>query len=359
MIRTYLPTQDASIYEDFSWKNTGHDEILEFGRSSAEPSASIRSLIQFNIADISASLADRTIPANSTFELKLNVARVDNLQLGQVIHLMMITGSWVEGSGYFYQNTNVPLMTASLVGPYPTTGYVETDGTTWKTRASGTLWRASGSDVIAASGTLSQSVADPVVALVFDVTNFIAKWVSGSANAGMVIKFSAADESNSFYAGNIKCFSRQTHTIYAPTLTSKWNSQTYITGTLSNADLSGVLINPTNLARTYTSGDMARVKLSVRDQYPLKTFAEQFVLYAGNQLLPSSSYFSIVDAQSNYVVIPFGDSSRINCDGTGSYFDFYIEGMYPGRIYKTMVKTTNGTFTRHFDMGHTFTIGQV
>lgn len=356
MIRTYFPVQDASIYEDYAWKNAGYDEILEFGRSAAEPSASIRSLIQFDMTALSASLASGEIATSASFELKLNVAHASDLQLGQVVHLVMVTGSWSEGSGYYYQNVNVPFMTGSTAGP--TVGYVETDGTTWLSRSSGTLWSIAGGDIVA-SGTVSQSVADPVVALVFDVTDFVRIGVSGSDNTGWAIKFPDADEQNSSYAGNMKCFSRQTHTIYAPTLKAHWTSQSYITGTLASADLSQVLVTPSTLARKYTSDDMARVRLSVRDQYPLKTFADIFTSYVGNQLLPTTSYFSIVDAQSNYVVVPFGDSSRISCDGTGSYFDFYVEGMYPGRIYKTKIKTTDGIFTRHFDMGHTFTIEQI
>ena len=178
MIRTYFPVQDASIYEDYAWKNAGHDEIIEFGRSSAEPSASVRSLIQFDMSALSASLASGELVSSASFELKLNVARANDLQLGQVVHLMMVTGSWVEGSGYYYQNTNVPFMSASTVAPAPTVGYVETDGTTWNSYASGALWLTAGGDIVA-SGTVSQSVADPIVALTFDVTDFVKNGVSG------------------------------------------------------------------------------------------------------------------------------------------------------------------------------------
>lgn len=354
MIRTYLPVKDASIYGEFPWKNTGHDEILEFGKSTDGDTA-VRSLIQFDIASISASLASGELAASSSFELKLWVARADDIQIGQSIELMMVTGSWVEGSGYFYQNTNINVTSSRA----PTAGYVESDGTTWISRSSGTLWTTSGSDVIVSSGTLSQSVADPVVPLVFDVTSFVSKWVSGSQNAGMVIKFPDVDELNLSYTGNMRCFSRQTHTIYAPILQAKWAAQTYITGTMELADLSTVLITPANVAKKYTSGDMARVQLSVREQYPLKTFADVYTSYLGNQRLPTTSYFSIIDAQSNAVLVPFENASRISCDGTGSYFDFYVEGMYPGRIYKIVIKTTDSQFTRHFDLGHNFQIEQI
>lgn len=359
MIRTYFPVQDASIYEDYAWKNTGHDEIIEFGKSSAEPSASIRSIIQFNTLSISQSIASGELPLSSTFELKLNVARSENIQIGQSIHIMMISGSWSEGSGYFYQNVNVPFMSASSTYPQPTVGYVELDGTTWNSSNSGTLWDTPGADIISANGITSQSIADPIVPLTFDMTDFIRNEISGSTNSGWIIKFPDVDEQNVSYAGNVKCFSRQTHTIHSPILSAKWNSQIYTIDPSGSADLSQVLVTPINVAKKYTSGDMIRVKLSVRDQYPLKTFAETFTSYNSDQFLPQTSYFSIIDVQSNSIVIPFGDSSLINCNGTDNYLDFYIEGMYPGRIYKIVIKTTDGTFIRHFDTGHTFTIEQI
>lgn len=345
-------TQDASIYEEFTGRNAGHDEILEVGKS-AYGTKSIRSLMQFDIATISQSLSDGIIPLDSTFELKMYVARADDLQIGQSIELNEVSRSWVEGSGYYYQNTNVPY-TASRVS---TTGYTENDGVTWRNRFSGSMWSVTGSEFSGVS--LSSSIADPVTDMTFDVTSFVQDWVSGTVpNNGLVMKLPDVSELDDLNAGNIRFFSRQTHTVYSPTITAKYNNQVYITGSISGSNVAQTLVTPRNLQPKYRRGDIVRVDLSVRDRYPLKTFDTVFSNFAGNQRLPQTSYYSIVDVQSNADIIPFDDYSRINCDGSGSYFDFQVQGMYPGRFYKVKIKIVDPNYTRVLDVGHYFSIEQ-
>lgn len=354
MRQIFKTIKDASIYEEYPLRNTGHDEILEVGKS-AEGTKSIRSLIQFDITSISSSLSDGSTPSDSVFELKLFVARADDLQIGQTIELYPISRSWVEGSGYYYQNTNVPY-TASRES---TVGYTENDGTTWKNRQSGSLWSTTGSEFLG-SPVVSATIADPVTDITFDVSRFVRDWVSGTLpDNGLVIKFPTVDESSNFNAGNIRFFSRQTHTVYAPTLTAKYNDQIYITGSISASNTAQVLVTPRNLQPKYRKDELVRVDLSVRDRYPLKTFDTVFTNYVGNQRLPQTSYYSIVDVQSNTVIIPFDDYSRVSCDGSGSYFNFQVQGMYPGRIYKLLVKVVDTNYRKTFDLGHHFTIEQV
>lgn len=353
MRRSFLPAKDASIYQEFSWKNTGHDEIIEVGKSSNGVD-SIRSLLQFDITSLSSSISSGDIAPDSIFELSLFIARADDLQLDQSIQLYEVSSSWREGSGYFYQNTNVPYTSTRD----PSGGYIETDGTTWKSRQSGSLWFVTGSDFYA-SLIASQSVADPVVDMKFDISTSVRRWISGTiANNGLTIKFPDSSESDSSNIGNIRFFSRQTHTIYSPTLTAKWNDQIYTTGSISASSATQVIVTPSTLSPKYRLGDIVRVDLSIRDKYPVKTFNTVFSAYAGNQRLPQTSYFSIVDAQSNTVIIPFDDYSRINCDGTVSYFKFSVEGMYPGRIYKVLVKVDDSGYINVFDLGHHFRIEQ-
>jgi hypothetical protein len=345
--------QDASIYEEFTGRNTGHDEILEVGKS-AEGTKAVRSLIQFDVNTISASLSAGLIPSNSLFELKMFVARADDLRIGQQIELSEVSRSWIEGSGYYYQNTNVPY-TASRDS---TAGYTENDGVTWKNRQSGSLWSITGSEFVASSS--SGIIANPVVDMTFNISSLVRAWVSGtSPNNGLVLKFPTTDELDDLNIGNIRFFSRQTHTVYAPTLAAKYNDQVYITGSISGSNTSQTLVTPRNLQPKYRKDDIVRVDLSVRDRYPLKTFNTMFSNYTGNQRLPQTSYFSIVDIQSNAVIIPFDDYSRIHCDGSGSYFNFHVQGMYPGRFYKVMVKVVDTLYTRTFDLGHHFSIEQV
>ena len=350
----FFPTQDSSIYEEFDWRNAGHDEILEVGKAESGQ-FNIRSLIQFDIISLSSSISDGTIPNNALFDLKLFVARTDDLQIGQNINIHEVSRSWVEGSGYFYQNTNIPYTSSRS----PDGGFFEDDGVTWKNRQSASLWSTTGSEFYTGS-VLSGTIADPVVDMIFDISQFIRDMVSGTiSNNGFVLKFPSSDELNLTVNGNIKFFSRQTHTIYLPQLIAKWDDQQYITGSISGSSPSDTSIVPRNVQPKYKLSEIVRVDLSVRNKYPLKTFDTVFTAWTGNQRLPSSSYFSIIDVQSNTTIIPFDQYSKISSDGSGSYFNFRVDGMYPGRFYKMMFKIIDQDYTKIYDSNNIFSVESV
>lgn len=349
-----IPTQDTTIYEQYSWKNTGLDEILEVGKDSSGIFR-IRSLLQFDIASISSSFSSGLFPINTQFDLQLYIANVTNLKVGQAINIEIVSSSWVEGSGYFYQNLNSPF-SSSL---NPSVGYFEYDGATWLNRSSGSLWQNSGSDFYTGS-IISQSAQNPIVDMTINITSFIQTLVSGTLeNDGFILKFPDADENDNKNAGNIKFFSKQTHTVYSPQLIAKWDDSLYITGSLSGSSPAQVIVVPKTIKTKYKVNELTRVDLSVRDRYPIKTFDTLFTSYAGNQYLPTSSFFSVIDTQSNTVIIPFDNYSKISCDGTGSYFNLNVQGVYPGRFYKLQIKVINGSYEQIFDDGYFFSVEAV
>jgi hypothetical protein len=354
MRRFFNPSQDASIYEEFYWRNTGHDEVVEVGKSDNGVNR-IRSIIQFDLTSISSSIADGTIPISASFDLKLFVARADSLSPNQNIYLYQINRSWDEGTGYFYQNTNVPFTSSRS----PSGGFYEDNGTTWRYRSSGSLWSSDGGEYYTGS-ILSGTIADPVTDMTFDVSSFVRSWVSGTVvNNGFLMTFPSASESESKNVGNIKFFSRQTHTIYVPQLIAKWSDQQYLTGSLSDSSPSNALVTIKNLKPKYKLGEIVRLDLAVRDRYPIRTFDTIFSALSGNQRLPSSSFFSIVDIQSNTQIVPFDNISTVSCDGSGSYFNFRVEGMFPGRFYKVMVKVQNQGYEQIYDSGHSFSVEKI
>lgn len=343
----YLPTQDANIYEQYPWKNTGLDEILEVGKSLTT-NTRIRSLLQFDIASVSSSMSNGTIPLNSEFDLRLFCARADNLKNSQLLEVHVVSQSWVEGSGYFYQNVNVPYVTTST----PSSGFVETDGTTWKTRETGSNWFVTGSPIVGPSTSASLEFKD----ISINVTPLVRSLVSGTyENNGLLLKFPDSDEFDNKNVGSIKFFSRNSHTVHLPTLIAKWDDQRYITGSMSASSVD-VVVTPRTLKSKYKIGELARVELSVREQYPRKTFNTVYTAFAGDQRLPVTSYYSIVDQQSNTVIIPFDDCSKISCDGTTSYIRFKIDAMYAGRYYKLLIKVIGSDYVNVIDTGHVFKV---
>lgn len=332
-----FPIQDASIYEEFPTRNAGLDEILEIGKAN-DGIYRVRSLMKFDIAAISASLANGAVPPTAQFELTLNIANADSLQNNQLISILPVSKSWTEGTGYFYQET--------IQSP---------DGVTWLNNRSGSAWTISGSDVLA--GSLTASLSNPLTDIVVDVTSYVVSWISGAVvNNGFEFQFVTSSESDPSNWGNIQIFSKNTHTIYRPTLVTKWNDQIMATGSLSASVTTDLLVVPATLKPSYRSNDIARVNVAARKRYPLKTFDTQFTLYNGLSYLPSSSYFSVIDDLSGKTIIPFDDNSRLSCDAEGSYFIFRIQNMYPQRYYRVLIKVDHNGVTDTFDDGYFFTV---
>lgn len=350
----YLPIQDASIYEEFDRKNTGLDEIIEVGKS-ASGIKSIRSLIQFDIESISSSLSNGTLPISTQFDLQLFVARADDLRRNEPVEIRLVSQSWIEGTGYFYQNTNVSYTSSRE----PSGGYFEIDGASWECRESGSVWAVTGSSFVA-SPSASFTMSVPVTDITANITTLVQTLVSGSIpNNGFLLKFPTTSETDTTRIGNIKFFSRNSHTVHLPCIIAKWNNQSYVTGTISGSSPYDVIVRPRNLHSKYKIGESIRVNLSVRDRYPQKTFDTVYSAWSGDQRLPSSSYFSIVDQQSDVVIIPFDQYSPISCDGTNSYIDFKIQSMYAGRYYKLMFKVIDSGYEHVFDNGYIFSVENV
>jgi hypothetical protein len=334
---TYFPSKDATIYAELPTKNTGFDEILEVGKS-VDGRYATRAMLAFDVTDISASLANGTIPSNASFELKLGLAHAQNLKSQQGIEFITVSETWTEGTGAYVQDT-----------------IQDTDGVTWVTRDGTVDWtvpgNASGSFVTAVSA--SKMIGD----FTADLTAQVALWVSGSvSNNGILLKFPNTDEVDTKNLGLIKFFSSNTHTIYAPTLTAKWNSQVYNTGSLLPPPVSSLFAAPSTLQTEYRPGEVVRVDVAARPNVPAKTFSSQSLGYQGRMYLPQTSYYSIIDDMSGTVIVPFDDSSRINCDSTGPYFIFRVEHMYPERYYRVRLAVRHAGLYQVFDNGYIFKV---
>jgi hypothetical protein len=313
----YLPVRDASIYSNVPRRNTGLDEILEVGKMNSG-SAIARALLDFDVTALSA------VPGNAEYDLVLYVANAKDLWVQQSLHFAPVSQSWNEGTGYYYQDV-----------------VQFNDGVTWNQRVSGSSWAITGSAY--STPILSASAANPFTQMTIDVTSFVRAWISGSYPAtGIVVKFPDADETNLSNKGNVKFFSKDTHTIYRPVLVAKWDDATYATGSLSAAPAAELSIIPIVKAVVKTD-EMVRIDLAVRERYPQKTFANQFTLYNGDNYLPTSSYYSIVDVQSNVEIVPFSDQSKISCSPSGSFFRFKVQNMYPLRFYQVRIKVDRGS----------------
>lgn len=317
---------DTTLYQRFPTNNAGLDEILEVGKVAAPEDlgiaytgSSARALVNFTLPD-SASVS----PIASYF-LNLKIANATQLPYEQELKIYKISGSWTEGSGYFVQQTK-------------NAG----DGATWNQATTATSWSNAGGDYNA-SPTQSVILNEyPLQDLRIDVTELVQPVVTASLDwYGLEVAFPESSDADEDNQGNIKFFSRQTHTVHAPTLEIVWDDAVFTTGSLKPIpNTTDIMVVPKNAGETYIKGTKQKIRFVVRDKYPQKNF-DATLRYKNKYYLPQTSYFSIVDYQAGTMITPFDDGSKIQCDTTGSYFVLDTSPLYKNRYYSIAVNIDN------------------
>ena len=330
MIKTTFPTKDATIYNDIKNLNTGLDEILELRSSKysvqkgtiAETEISgsslSRILMKFDLAAISSSMASGTI-TNPRFYLKLNTARAERLALDYTINSHPISQSWDMGSGKKASNPIIE------------------NGVSWNFKISGSAWSGSVSTPVGGATWYTQSAysASQVFSyedtdLEMNVTNIVNACVSGTLpNEGFILKFTNSLETSGTEYGFLNFFSKDTHTIYPPTLQVRWDDSSYSTGSMSAADINDFSVSVSGLKERYKNDEKPKISLFVRDKFPTKSYVTSSRHLTG-KYLPSSSYYAVKDAHTEEFLIPFDTgSNKISCNSSGHFFNFDMTGLQP------------------------------
>ncbi len=332
-------SKDATIYQAFANNNVGLDEIIEIGKvldvdnenivDDMFATASARTLLYFDLPTVT------QVDPTASYFLNLKLANASDLNRNQQLIIYKVSQSWDEGSGVFYQNRK----------------NVE-DGVTWTKCNKLTSWSSAGGDFLTGSQTQSIFLSTyPLQDIRIDITNILQPIVSQSLQStfyGLALQFPITDETDVTNKGYIKIFSTQTHTIHQPTLEILWDNQVFSTGSLQPVPSGlNIKIVPSNLKEIYTKGDVVRVNLVVRDEYPLRSF-DSTLRYKNKYYLPSTSYYSIVDTQSNTTIIGFDKGSKINVDSAGSYIILDTTPLYSGRFYTIKMKINSGSYSKVF-----------
>ena len=339
---------DTTLYQRFPTNNAGLDEILEVGKVAAPEDlgiaytgSSARALLTF-ILPTTASVA----PTASYF-LNLKIANATKLPYEQELKIYKVSGSWTEGNGYSIQKNNVriPLYSGSTyLGDFDPTKIVATnDGATWRQATTATSWSNAGGTYYT-SPTQSVILNEyPLQDLRIDVTNLVQPVVTASLDwHGLGVAFPVSSDNDENNQGNIKFFSRQTHTVHAPTLEIVWDDAVFTTGSLKPIpNTTDIMVVPKNAAETYIKGTKQKIRFVVRGKYPQKNF-DATLRYKNKYYLPRTSYFSIVDYQAGTMITPFDDGSKIQCDTTGSYFVLDTTPLYKNRYYTVALNIDNG-----------------
>ena len=185
-----------------------------------------------------------------------------------------------------------------------------------------------------------------------EVTDYVNDFLQGHReNYGFIILKSKDNEESVRKFGSAKFFSSDTHTIYVPTLEVRWDNTSFNTGSLSPQTNSDLIVYVKDFQSEYKENSKAKIRVYGRERFPARTFANSSPTKSV-KYLPTTAYYSVVDAETNKTFIPFDDTyTKLSCDSTSNYFNFWFNGLQPERYYKFVFKVvdpTNGT-TKYYD----------
>ena len=367
------PKIDATIYEGnvTSSINTGLDQILEINKNMNSAGTTIdvsRVLIQFDYSYISSSVQSGIIPSDAKYYLNLYDASSTELAVEQSLFAYMVSGSWNGGTGTKDRDPTISDGASWKYRDNDTTktqwvSGSDTQGGTWYTSSLDSGFNVSSSfDLVYETKDIRMDVTDLVKNHIFSSSIF--------PNYGFILKrentptsqsaFSIFDpttatgsaEHDTSHQGNLKFFSRETNTIFPPKLEVEWDDSVWNTGSLSPlsaTDLDRLKVYFQNLKPEYKEKSKVKFRVVGRELYPTRGFdttpAALTVKYlpSGSRSLGQGSYYSVKDAESEDVIIPFSTGSIISCDSTSNFFNLWMDGFQPERHYRFEIKVVSGS----------------
>ena len=390
-----FPELDTTLYShpDRKTMNAGSDELLEIVKepgSSDQYHHPSRVLIKFKNDDILSAISligDSTFTSSLSSSVNLEIALADakNITETHIIAAYAVSQSWNEGTGKYL---NLPTGSDGVSWTYKdnSTTATEWSGVTDVTDnfggngGTGSIFSSSGvnAPLTPGGGTwytgsnfygTQQFLKGEDLDINMDVKEIVHRWSAslnvgetypaGIDNYGFLLKTLdnvEANASSSF--GELQYFSSDTHTIYPPKLTFKWDdSVVYTDGTNNqNTAKSGSLfISLYNNQKEYNQNDETIFRIHVRDKYPDRTFST-----TSNNLnigyFTTSSYYSVRDAYSEREIIPFDDYTKLSADENGMFFKLYMKGLQPERYYRLLFKNVHTDGTTIYDNDYYFKV---
>jgi hypothetical protein len=338
-----FPEKSATLYSYYPDKNTGLDEILEISTflSSDNTNEVSRAIIKFPTDQINDIITNKVSGSNYDAYLKLYLANASSIPVDYTLFSHPISGSWEKGTG---RESNSPETTNGASWRYRN----QLSGSTWfSTFPTGTTGSYTGSNLgggLWYTSSLYQSTQSFTYITSKDieikVSNTVNAWMSSSiSNNGFILKHSSSFEFTTQSKFELKYFSENTHTIYPPCLEIRWNDFSYSTGSLPTVTSDLIVASILNNKNEYQQDSVQRFRINIRDKYPARSFQTSSV-YLNNKLLPTASYWSIKDLDTEEIVIDYDTTyTKISADSTSNYFDVYMNGLEPERYYKLLFKT--------------------
>ena len=332
---------DGESYRD---QNFGSDQILEikkhfFNRSLDHQTRALVNFSGTSFTEMSQSIVEGDIPGDAKFYFRMYEAQGNSdLSTEYTLDVRPVSESWVNGTG--------------KVGDNPKT----TNGCSWKNRSypeggAESNWVSAGGSTLDVSSSV-QSFSNESPDVEADVTDMVNMWLKGQySNYGMLVRFSGSQETDETTFGRLKFFSKDTHTIYAPRLEVRWDGHIpitgstlgSITGSLNELTMSGAVQNfvySIGMSDKYKETEVPRFRFGARKQFIQKSFTDSYNAASGSYIPEGSGSYAIIDVATGEKVIDFSSNSKLSCDSTSNYFTEHMNGLYPDRTYKILIKIT-------------------
>ena len=357
-----FPSQDTTIYTDYNTLNAGLDSILDLSKNASityDSSSTSRILIKFDNDDILDAI--NKSGANFTASLKLYNANVEGIPTNFNIEINPLYESWDMGTGRF---NNIPEVDDGCSWKYRNANQVNAwdvvglpTGVTssyYAGNSGGAAWYTS-SGYHKSQSFNYFSTKD----IKTDVTSIVNAWYNSTiSNNGFIIRNAKSIEFDPNYLYTFNFFSRDTNTIYPPCLEFKWNDSTFNPGTTSYIPNEEINIAVANNKNVFYDSEYVRFRVYAREKYPQRVYST-VSLYRYNKLLPTASYYSIIDLNSNLKVIDFDTTAtQLSNDVTSSYFRLHMAGLEPDRYYKIQIKSIIDGGTYIYDDDYYFKVLQ-
>jgi hypothetical protein len=261
---------------------------------------------------------------------------------------------YTNGVSWIYRGAaNTTAWATSSFNPLVTASYSsETGGGTWFTGSSNP------SIVPTVTAAQTFSYFDDFDINV-NVTNIVKAWTSSLIeNNGIIVKQAIEFIDSLEYNNTLRYFSRDTHTIYPPSLDIKWRDYTWNTGSSTQTILNvlPVFVDVNENPGIFYPESVNKFRINARPEYPDRIY-QTSSLYTTNYYLPTSSYYAIKDLDTNEFVINFDEQfTQLSADDQSSYFTLYMNGLQPERYYTILIKTTIDGSTLIFDNNYSFKV---
>jgi hypothetical protein len=328
MIVRLYPSKDTWITDYRSLgvpktgSNFGASEILwVFKQLETSVSSTLgRILSLFDISSIPSLSA-----SNASYRLVMHDARhCGTLPSSFDIQVHPVSGSWDEGRGLDEE------------------GFYDLGYANWDKAKSDVFWNSPGSDFYTESFStvhFDQGNED----MSADVTQIVTAWLTDSIpNNGFLVRISSSQETNNVDYFVKKFHSRNTNFLdRRPYLQIQWDDSIQ-TGSISLASGSEqFFVSIPYLKNQYEAEEVVRLRLFVRDN----AYNPAVVLTASsdsNGLAVARGYYRITNDRTDEAVVPFGtasyqggvDNTRLSYDSSGNYFDFRMDSLAPGNVYR-------------------------